>query len=489
MINLKRKNKITGLVLINVLVFGVIAILVTTSLVNWGATMLKATRQLASREQAMQIAEAGIDYYRWHLAHAPNDYKDGTATTTNGPFIHDFKDKDGNVIGQFALTITPPPNGSTLIKIKSKGTVLEAPDVHRTIQVSMAIPSLARYAMVTNSVVYYGAGEEVFGPIHSNKGVGFLSGNPPPRVHNIVTSALATFNPGSGLKLGVYTTVPTADPTPTTTPAQVIPNRPDVFMGGRQFPVAVVDFTSITSDLSALKVLAQSASGFYRASSGSNGYRIVLRTNDTFDLYKVNSRLSAPNGCSNSQNQSGWGTWSINTTGGATTLLGNFPFPSNGIMFFEDHIWVEGTIDGARLTIAAGVFPVNASTYRNIIVNNNLLYTNFDGSDAIGLIAQGDFLLGLRSSNDLTIHGALIAQNGATKRYYYGGSCGTGIRNTLTTYGMFGSNGQGYFSYGFNVSGYNYQPATYDANFLYAPPPNFPLTSNQYSILSWEEVK
>jgi type II secretory pathway pseudopilin PulG len=486
MINLKNKN--SGLILVNVLVFGVIAIIVTTSLVNWAAVMLKNTKQLSAREQAIQIAEAGIDYYRWHLAHAPNDYKDGTATTTNGPFVHDFEDKDGNVIGQFSLTITPPPTGSTLIKIKSTGTVLSDPGLSRSIQVSLAIPSLARFAMVTNSVVYYGAGEEIFGPIHSNNGVGFLSGNPAPRVHNLVTSALSTFNPGGGLKLGVYTSVPTADPNPTTTVAQVIPNRPDVFMGGRQFPVAVVDFTSITSDLSGLKTQAQSA-GFYRASSGGNGYRVVLKVNDTFDLYKINSLLPAPGGCTNSQNQTGWGTWSINTTGGATTLLGNYPFPSNGIMFFEDHVWVEGQIDVARLTIAAGVFPVNASTYKNIIVNNNLLYTNFDGSDAIGLIAQGDFLVGLSSANSLTIDGALIAQNGSTRRYYYNSSCGTGVRNTLTTYGMFGSNGQGYFSYGTNVSGYNNQPATYDANFLYAPPPNFPLTSSQYSILSWEEVK
>ncbi len=114
------KHKQSGFILVNVLVFGVIAIIVTSALVNWGGTMLKATRQLASKEQAMQIAEAGIDYYRWHLAHDSDDYKDGNATTTNGPFLHNFEDKDGNVIGQYALTITPPLTGSTLIKIKSK---------------------------------------------------------------------------------------------------------------------------------------------------------------------------------------------------------------------------------------------------------------------------------------------------------------------------------------------------------------------------------
>ena len=103
-------NKSTkGLILLNTLVFAVIAIVVTNALINWGATMLKTTRQIAIREQAFQIAEAGIEYYRWHLSHNKTDYTDGNATTTTGPFVHDFKDKDGNIKGQFSLIILRRP--------------------------------------------------------------------------------------------------------------------------------------------------------------------------------------------------------------------------------------------------------------------------------------------------------------------------------------------------------------------------------------------
>jgi len=131
---------------------------------------------------------------------------------------------------------------------------------------------------------------------------------------------------------------------------------------------------------------------------------------------------------------------------------------------------------------------VNASTYKNIIVNNNLTYTNFDGTDSIGLIAQGNFIVGLNSADNLTIDGAVAAQNGGTIRYYYDtNNCGANAaQNTLKTYGMFASNNQGYFYYG--GSGYAHQPATYDANLLYGPPPSFPLTSSFYSTLSWQEV-
>jgi hypothetical protein len=479
-----RKNH--GDILVSVLVFAAIAVTVTIGLVNWGAALLTSVRTVAQREQALQIAEAGIDYYRWHLAHAPLDFQDGTGVV--GPYTHQFTDKDGNVIGSYTLTITPPMTGSTIVTIVSKGA-LATSTISRSIRVVMGIPSLAQYAMVTNSPVYYGAGDNVSGPIHSNIGVGFWSGSPQPIAHDIVTSAVSTFTDTAsnsacpGTHFGVYTCVPTADPNP---PAAV-PSRPDVFAGGRQFPVPAVDFTSITADLSTIRSQAI-ASGFYRSSSGVSGYKIVLKTNNTFDLYTVNSLLPAATGCSNSYpgGQTGWGTWSINVISGAeqSTLVGNYPVPPNGLLFFDDNVWVEGTINKSRVTIAAGTFP---ATGKNIIVNNNLKYTNFDGQDSIGLIAQGNFLVGLSSADNLTIDGALVAQNGGTIRYYYTSSCPGYLRTTLTTYGMFASNGQGYFSYG--SSGYASQPASYDPNFLYGPPPSFPLTSSFYNTLSWQEVQ
>jgi len=484
-----------GFILVNVLVFGVIAMVVTSALVNWGGTMLKSTRQLTAREQAMQIAEAGIDYYRWHLAHASNDYKDGNATTTNGPFIHDFEDKDGNVIGQFALTITPPLTGSTLIKIKSKGTVISDPSVSRTIQVSLAIPSFAKFAVVANDIMNFGVGTEVFGPIHSNDGIHFDG-----LAHNIITSAktkyIDTDQSSTWNQFGVYTTISPSELNNDTTPPSTVPNRPDVFMAGRQFPVAVVDFTGITTDLSSMKANAISG-GRYFAASGAQGYHIVLKTNDTFDIYRVNSLRSAPNNCTNSQNETGWGVWSINNTGGAQTFLQNYPLPANGIIFVEDHVWVDGDVNSARVTIAAGRFPDSASTWKNIIINDDLLYTNYDGQDAVALIAQGNITTGLYNDFDgdenLRIDAALMAQNGRAGRYYYSSNCGSTYKeNKLTLYGMIGTNKRYGFAWGSAASvssGYTIREIIYDGNLLYAPPPSFPLTSNQYTTLSWEEVK
>ena len=136
----KREEK--GDILVVVLVFAAVAMTVLTGLANWGVAMLKGIRTVAAREQTFQIAEAGIDYYRWHLAQLPTDYKDGTNLA--GPYYHKFYDKDGNLIGSYALSITPPPVGSTKVIITSTATTTANPTVKRIVQATMAIPSLAQ---------------------------------------------------------------------------------------------------------------------------------------------------------------------------------------------------------------------------------------------------------------------------------------------------------------------------------------------------------
>jgi hypothetical protein len=481
---MKKKSTYTnGVILINALIFAGIAITVTIGLTNWGATVLKTTRTLSAREQAFQLAEAGIEYYRWHLAHAATDYTDGTGGQP-GPYLHNVTDADGDVIGRYELTITPPPIGSTIVKVKSKGVLASDETITRSIQATLAIPSLAKFAVVANNDMRFGAGTEIFGPVHSNGGVRFDGVS-----HNLVTSSKTTYDdPDDGnsqQKFAVYTTVNPIDPNP---PAAV-PSRPDVFIAGRQFPVQSFDFAGLTFDLAQMKADAQ-ANGRYIAASGAQGYRILLKDNDTFDLYRVNSLRSAPSGCTNSANQTGWGTWSVNSQ---TLISSSQTFPANGIIFVEDHIWVEGEIDGARLTIAAGRFPDNAATRRSITVNKNLLYNSYDGTDVLALIAQDNIHVGLVSDNVFRIDAALIAQNGRVGRYYYDNDCrldGTNYydRNTITLFGMIATNQRYGFAYT-NGTGYDIRNITYDTNLLYGPPPSFPLTSSQYQTISWQEVQ
>src|SRR5947209_1448221 len=101
-----RTHHNSGSILVATLVFGTLATLLMTALAVGTAASIKASRRSVTREQSIQVAEAGIDYYRWHLAHAQGDYQDGTATS--GPYVHIFYDKTGMRIGTYTLAITPP---------------------------------------------------------------------------------------------------------------------------------------------------------------------------------------------------------------------------------------------------------------------------------------------------------------------------------------------------------------------------------------------
>lgn len=483
--NLKIKTKNKGSLLIPIIIFSAIAVVIIGGIMNWAQTTIRANKYLFVRESAIQLAESGIDYYRWHLAHAPTDYQDGTGVA--GPYVHEVHDKDGNLVGTFSLTITPPIIGSTRVRIESTGTPTSSP-ISRKIRVEMAIPSLAKYAVAANDVMRFGEGTEVFGPIHSNNGIRFDG-----LAHNLITSALSSYDdpdhtganefavhthinapPSSGVNSAFR---PNEAP-----PTNPVPNRTDVFEVGRQFPVPAVDFTGLTNNLASIKSDAQ-ASGRYFAASGAQGYRITLNTDDTFNIRRVTSQYT-DNNCGNVANQAGWGIWSVNNT----TNVGTYAIPANGLIFVEDNVWVEGAINSARVTIAAGRFPDNPATRPQLTVNNDLTYTNFDGTDVIALISQGNLNVGMVSDTNLRIDGALVSQNGRVGRYYYESDCSPyHNRNSLTLYGMIATNVRYGFAYT-DGTGYDSRDIIYDANLLYGPPPSFPLTSDQYEILSWEEV-
>ena len=488
-----------GDIILSVLVFSAITVTMTIGLVNWGAALLNSVRVATAREQAFQIAEAGINYYQWHLAQAPTDYQDGTGSAGSigggsyGPYVHQFQDKDGNVIGSYTLTITPPLVGSTKVVISSKGTAMSNQPgsssmmVSRTIRATLAVPSLAQYAIVANDNLRFGSGTSVYGPIKSNYGIHFDG-----TAYNTVSSALATYTDpdNSQTEFGVYTQVSPADPQPPAT----VPTRSDVFKAGRQFPTPAVDFTGLLSNLQQLQTIAIAAGTRYTQSQYNGhaalGYHVVLNTNDTYTLYVVRSLVSAPSGCSSSATQ--WGTWSIDTGNNAQSLVGTYSIPSQGVLFFEDHVWVDGQINSARLTIAAGKFPDQAGQEPNITVNSNLLYTNYDGTDVIGLIAQGNVNVGLVSADSLRIDAALVAENGRVGRFYYGTSCTVGgthyyDRSTLTLNGMIATDQRYGFAYT-DGTGYTTRNLSYDANLLYSPPPSFPLATSQYQMISWKEM-
>ncbi len=414
-----------------------------------------------AREEALQIAEAGINYYRWHLAHFPTDYQDGTGGP--GPYVHPYTDLDTQVqIGTFSLTITPPPTGSTIVTVASTGWTTGSPQTTRTITARYGIPSLAQYAFLSNDVIWIGNNESVSGLLMSNNGVRFDgTGNAP------IQSAKSTY------------TCPTSQGNP-------CPAVENGVWGGAsastqafwQFPVPAVDFSALTSNLSSLKSLAQSG-GIYLPPSNADGYSLVFNSNGTVTVYKVTSLQSNPTGWDVNGNPH-----NNNTDYKNRSLQFTQAIPANGIIYVEDTTWVEGTVQG-RVTVAAATLPYNAPTAPTIYIPNNIVYQAKDGTDVLGLISQQDVIVTNHAPNDLEIDAAMVAQNGAVQFLYYPGD----KKDTITVFGSIMSFGQWTWTWmspsGSVTSGYVNTYSNYDGNLLYTPPPSFPLSSAGYQLMSW----
>jgi hypothetical protein len=146
---------------------------------------------------------------------------------------------------------------------------------------------------------------------------------------------------------------------------------------------------------------------------------------------------------------------------------------------------------------------------------DNIRYTNSDGSDVLGLIAQKDVEVIGTSLDNLTIDAALIAQSGRVGReHYIGQGCvhetcewvrrrinhhwewvedcdcddyeDMTHKDTITVNGSIATNLRYGFAYT-DGTGYDDRNLNFDNNLLYFPPPYFP-TGTQYSIDLWEEL-
>lgn len=481
---MKKQKYNKGSMMIQVIAFTAIGIFVLSTIISSSVSSLKMGKRTQNREQALQIAEAGIEYYRWHLAHDATDYYDGNGSTSTGPYVHDFLDKDGNRIGSYELKITPPPLGSTMVAVESTGKFATDTVAVRKIKARFAKPSYAKYGLVSNApITLYGTGDDVYGEIYSNGVVRFNSGS---KTHSLVTSMVNWKDvSGYGRYWGVSCS---GDPTPTT----MYTNKscPTILIAGRKINAPQISFNNLSLDLAQLRTKSID-NGSYLGSSGAMGYLIRFKPDNTYDLYRVDTLRSKASWCTNETGESDWGVWSVNSS----TFITNKEIPSDGVVYVADDLWVEGTLDNSRITVASGrvAAGITGKPDSNIIINEDLVYSKKDGSSVFGAVAENNVLIGLYSADDLEIDGALIAQKGAVKRPYYSSYCSATYyrRNTLRTFGMYVTNKQPYFSFssgGVVTSGFQSQPAQYDGDLLYAPPPAFPLTTDQYQIISWSEI-
>lgn len=444
-----------------VVIYGLILVL---------TTQLDFSHRQVAGEQALGIAEAGVNYYRWHLAHDPIDFQDGTGQP--GPYIHTYTDPEGQEIGSYSLEITPPSNGSSIVTIKSTGWTNQFPNVKRTITAQYGKSSFARYAFLLNASSWYGTGSVTNGEIHSNNGIRMDGTN-----NGIVSSARTTYMCGSE------------------TGCQPPTQRPGVWgSGGSQalwrYPVPSIDFDAVSFDFTQMRSAAQS-SGLYLPSGNWRGYHLLFQSNGQVIVRRVTATSNVqgyrvPGEGLGAEGQGGCRNRAMNIS--AEQNVGTYNLADRPIIFSEEDLWIEGTVRG-RVTVVSASFPT-ASGNNNIWIRNNIQYTNMDGSDSLGVIAQNDVLLARDLPNQFRMDGAYMAQKGQVIRFGFLNNCGdhsNSIRQKLTLNGAIISYNKSYWNYNTPLeSGFIERELNYDTHLLYAPPPYFPV-AGEYEFISWKE--
>jgi len=455
-----------------IVVVGLVALMLTLLTGLTRSVVNENWLSLRSRDSdaAFHIAEAGINYYTWFLNHHSGDFQNGLEV--EGPYIQEFEDGLGNKIGYFWLEMEEPAVGSTIGTVTSTGALYRPSAPPRTVRAQIGVPSLARFAFLTNSDVWFGASESLDGMLHSNGGIRFDgSGN------GLITSAKETY---------------TCQNYHGCTPAQT---RAGIWgSGGPQslwsFPVPTIDFDLITGHLSLLETLAQSAEGLFLGTTTGqfDGYHLILNsggTADPSDDTVVVNRVRQTWQNSGYTLEGGWQNYRDRIR--QEQYFATYTMPENGVIFVDDDVWVSGETS-SRVTIAAAHFPEQVNNYRSIVVANNLRQYTQDGSAVIGLIAQKDVRLAADSPNNIDIHAVMMAQKGKVIRPFYNGS----ILNTIQTYGGIITNQVWTWTWvngsGAVISGYENTHSDYDPHLIYSPPPHFP-TTGQYEVLQWEEIR
>jgi hypothetical protein len=473
-------------------------------------------------QQAFNIAEAGINYYLWHLSHNSTDYKDGQSipatpdpTLGYGPYTHNYVDDNAKVTGTYTLWLKPQGGGSTIVNIRAIGKV-NGTNITRTVQAQIGAASFASYSVVADHELWFGSTESTDGPVHSNVGIrmdGASNGD--------VTAANATYVPSFSYG-GDGSSHPGVWCSPTVTTPVDCNTRPKTDW---RYPVTSVDFNQVSSSLCSIKKvafssdastssLASQSNACSQTPSGrttaylpqrsatfniARGYLIELNPNGTYNLSYVNGE-----------------TDTRSTYSQALTLISvanNIAIPSSGVIFAEDNVWVRTnpTFHG-RVTIGAG--RLATSNNANIVIADDILYSTKNGQDAIGLVSENDIILApyaipSSGSFNFEVDAASLTESGSvTFPQVYrtnANRCTRGWVNSGQTYLYYGSVASrqawtwtwlrgsvcGDAAYnprtGFQVSGVYNNTTQYDYNLLYSPPPSFPITGG-YNIISWREV-
>ncbi len=388
--------RVKGGSIVMVLMFAGVFLVAVGAILQFVLQQSISGRGKVALEESLQIAEAGLEYYKWYLAHNPTSLWNGTV---------EYKDpQTSQRIGEFNISsITNTQCGDIMSR---DVTVIGKSDKDsrftRKLSARYMLPSVANYSYLIDEDVWAGSTRSIIGPYFSSGGIRMDA------THNsLVASGVSTWSCDGSFG---------CNPTQTKAGVWGSGSQPNLW----QYPKVLTDFTNIQPDFVDLKNKATTYGEFFPSVSngaGNKGYHIIFKSNGTFDVFRVDSA------------DYNWG-W---VSGGlaykdyhsilSETFIGNYSLPSTcSLIYVEDQVWLEGVVSGkVALVVADTVHNFDP----DIILHDNLTYANNSTIDGITAIAEDDVLVSAKSPEDLTVDGIFVASNGNFGRNHYVENPGT----------------------------------------------------------------
>lgn len=322
--------------------------------------------------------------------------------------------------GVWTISVQAPSTNAPL-QVTATG-VIPSMRVTRTVVASVRFPTYAEYMFLSNADLNIGADAVIDGKVRSNGNV-VNSG----RVTGKVSAAGSVSGSGT-------------------------------FEQGSESNLPRIDFSQVTVDMSNMKSVATASNAYFNG-SGGYGYRVILSGSS--------ARVEKVTG----------GTSTGNLT---TTLIRTLAVPSQGVLFFDEDVWVQG--DYSTMVTIGGS--------RDIYVADSLSPTQPNRPFTCGLVAQRSIIVPTwypTMPQVMELDAAMLAQTGTIYGDYRSGV----TRSKITIQGSMSYNTYGYFAlYSGNTvtAGFRQRDYNYDPRLELYPPPYYPmLRDGSLKVSTWVE--
>lgn len=427
-----------GSVLLSVLGFLFLSVGLVVAIVSVGSNHRKVSQRQVNMEQAMYVAEAGIERGARFMESNLTVIVGSSTGATNG----------SGSLGSGTFTYSITRSNATTYNLTSTGTVNSVTRVIKLLRIYQ--PTYAEFALWShsNGAIYFKDGEVFDGHVHADDQLYFDASGGGPVFHAAVTSNAGTYSIQNGS-------------------INSIEFDQGLTLNSYQGQMADVDFNSSAS--TSLKSIANSTG-------------LVLDGNTTI-TFNASGSVKITN------SRAGYNNYSYNPSAEGIIYIRNATSGSSSTRPGTAYI-TGGTVKG-RLTVV---------TESDMYIQGHVQYktdpqTNPSSTDALGLISRDDIYVDTGAPNNLNIDAAMIATgtsgDGTTGSFsvinYNTGS----PRGTLNVYGGIVQDQRGAvgtFSGSSTTHGYAKQ-YSYDPRFINTPPPYYPTIADKVTFSQWQESK